>query len=157
MTTRKLRLGPLPKTESTKLTFACPASLKADLDRYATLHAQTGRCHGANSAHARSLHGRRSGIQEGRRGQGRAAEAKLMMPVSAGGHPSNAQPKAARSSFWRTATDWAMKTKRGYRLQATAPDAARSGFLPRSSYVAPSPQRHSPARRPEVEPNPHPI
>lgn len=41
MTTRKLRLGPLPKTESTKLTFACPARLKADLDRYAALHAQT--------------------------------------------------------------------------------------------------------------------
>lgn len=41
MTTRKLRLGPLPKTESTKLTFACPAGLKADLDRYAALHAQT--------------------------------------------------------------------------------------------------------------------
>lgn len=29
------------KTESIKLTFACPASLKADLDRYAQLHAQT--------------------------------------------------------------------------------------------------------------------
>lgn len=27
-TTKKLRLGPLPKTESVKLTFACPASLK---------------------------------------------------------------------------------------------------------------------------------
>ena len=40
-TTRKLRLGPLPKTESVKLTFACPASLKADLDRYAALHAQS--------------------------------------------------------------------------------------------------------------------
>lgn len=40
-TTRKLRLGPLPKTETVKLTFACPASLKADLDRYAALHAQT--------------------------------------------------------------------------------------------------------------------
>lgn len=39
-TTRKLRLGPLPKLESVKLTFACPASLKADLDRYAALHAQ---------------------------------------------------------------------------------------------------------------------
>lgn len=39
-TTKKLRLGPLPKTESIKLTFACPASLKADLDRYAALHAQ---------------------------------------------------------------------------------------------------------------------
>ncbi len=40
-TTRKLRLGPLPKTESIKLTFTCPAGLKADLDRYAALHAQT--------------------------------------------------------------------------------------------------------------------
>lgn len=40
-TTKKLRLGPLPKTENVKLTFACPASLKADLDRYASLHAQT--------------------------------------------------------------------------------------------------------------------
>lgn len=40
-TTRKLRLGPLPKTESTKVTFACPAGLKVDLDHYAALHAQT--------------------------------------------------------------------------------------------------------------------
>ena len=39
-TTKKLRLGPLPKTESVKMTFACPASLKADLERYAALHAQ---------------------------------------------------------------------------------------------------------------------
>jgi hypothetical protein len=39
--TKKLRLGPLPKTESVKLTFACPASLKADLDRYAAMHGQT--------------------------------------------------------------------------------------------------------------------
>ena len=39
-TTRKLRLGPLPRHEVTKLTFSCPASLKADLDRYAALHAQ---------------------------------------------------------------------------------------------------------------------
>ena len=37
---KKLRLGPLPRLVSTKLTFACPASLKADLDRYAALHAQ---------------------------------------------------------------------------------------------------------------------
>lgn len=40
-TTRKLRLGPLPKTENIKLTFACPATLKDDLDRYAAMHAQT--------------------------------------------------------------------------------------------------------------------
>jgi hypothetical protein len=40
-TLRKLRLGPLPKTESVKLAFTCTASLKAELDRYAALHAQT--------------------------------------------------------------------------------------------------------------------
>ena len=40
-TTKKLRLGPLPRQEVTKLTFACPANLKTDLDRYAALHAQT--------------------------------------------------------------------------------------------------------------------
>ena len=39
--TKKLRLGPLPRPESVKLNFACPASLKADLDRYAALYAQT--------------------------------------------------------------------------------------------------------------------
>lgn len=40
-TPKKLRLGPLPRHDTTKLTFACPASLKADLDRYAQLHSQT--------------------------------------------------------------------------------------------------------------------
>jgi hypothetical protein len=40
-TNRQLRLGPLPKTESVKLTFSCSAALKAELDRYAALHAQT--------------------------------------------------------------------------------------------------------------------
>ena len=39
--TRKLRPGPLPKTESTKLTFPCPANLKVDLDRFASMHAAT--------------------------------------------------------------------------------------------------------------------
>ena len=39
-TNRKLRLGPLPRLESTKLTFTCPASLKIQLDQYAALHAQ---------------------------------------------------------------------------------------------------------------------
>ncbi|NDP37801.1 MAG: DUF2274 domain-containing protein [Rhodoferax sp.] len=40
MSANKLRLGPLPRQEVTKLTFACPVSLKVDLDRYAALHAQ---------------------------------------------------------------------------------------------------------------------
>ncbi|WP_096663532.1 DUF2274 domain-containing protein [Polaromonas sp. AET17H-212] len=37
----KLRLGPLPKTETVKLTIALTVALKVDLERYAALHAQT--------------------------------------------------------------------------------------------------------------------
>lgn len=37
----KLRLGPLPRTETVKLTIALTVALKANLDRYAALHAQT--------------------------------------------------------------------------------------------------------------------
>jgi hypothetical protein len=40
-TPRKLRLGPLPRTESVRLSFTCSAGLKMELDRYAALHAQT--------------------------------------------------------------------------------------------------------------------
>ena len=36
--TQKLRLGPLPKTETVKLTITMPAAVKADLDRYAELY-----------------------------------------------------------------------------------------------------------------------
>lgn len=39
-TSKKPRLGSLPRHDMMKLTFACPVSLKADLDRYAALHAQ---------------------------------------------------------------------------------------------------------------------
>lgn len=37
----KLRLGPLPKTETVKLAIALPFALKVELDRYAELHART--------------------------------------------------------------------------------------------------------------------
>jgi len=36
----KLKLGPLPKTEVTKLTIALPVVLKSDLEHYAALHSQ---------------------------------------------------------------------------------------------------------------------
>ncbi len=36
----KLRLGPLPRTETVKLTIALTTALKADLERYAALHGQ---------------------------------------------------------------------------------------------------------------------
>lgn len=36
----KLRLGPLPRTETVKLTIAVSVELKAMLDRYADLHGQ---------------------------------------------------------------------------------------------------------------------
>lgn len=38
--TSKLRLGPLPKNETVKLTITLTSTLKADLERYAALHAQ---------------------------------------------------------------------------------------------------------------------
>ncbi len=37
----KLRLGPLPRHETVRLTIALTAALKVDLERYAALHAQT--------------------------------------------------------------------------------------------------------------------
>lgn len=40
ISTSKLRLGPLPKTETVKLTITLTVTLKADLERYAALHAQ---------------------------------------------------------------------------------------------------------------------
>ncbi|MCD6707316.1 MAG: DUF2274 domain-containing protein [Thiobacillus sp.] len=41
MSTNKLRLGPLPKSETIKLTISLSTNLKTMLDRYAALHAQT--------------------------------------------------------------------------------------------------------------------
>lgn len=40
MSASKLRLGPLPKTETVKLTVSLSVELKAMLDRYAALLAQ---------------------------------------------------------------------------------------------------------------------
>ncbi len=87
--------------ESVKLTFACPASLKADLDRYAALHAQTyGEAVDADEADPHMLEAFMAGIGDSGRGararprrRSRADEAGFP-----GSHPSNAQPKAARSS-----------------------------------------------------------
>lgn len=40
MSMNKLRLGPLPKAETIKLTVILPAELKQRLERYAQLHSQ---------------------------------------------------------------------------------------------------------------------
>ncbi|MDP1649663.1 MAG: DUF2274 domain-containing protein [Rubrivivax sp.] len=40
MSAPKLRLGPLPRTETVKLTVTLSIELKTMLDRYADLHAQ---------------------------------------------------------------------------------------------------------------------
>ena len=37
----KLRLGPLPSTDTVKLAITVPVGLKAQLDRYAALHSET--------------------------------------------------------------------------------------------------------------------
>lgn len=41
MSEAKLRLGPLPKASTVKLTITMPEDLKAMLDRYAAQHSQT--------------------------------------------------------------------------------------------------------------------
>jgi hypothetical protein len=70
-TAKKLRLGPLPKLESTKLTFVCPASLKADLDKYAALHAQAyGEAVDAATLIPHMLEAFMAGDREFRRGRG---------------------------------------------------------------------------------------
>ncbi len=66
---KKLRLGPLPKTESVKLTFACPASLNADLDHDTVDAAHPGLrrnsgCGDVDSEYARCIHGGESRVQE---------------------------------------------------------------------------------------------
>jgi hypothetical protein len=37
----RLRLGPLPSTDTLKLTITVPVGLKTQLDRYAALHSET--------------------------------------------------------------------------------------------------------------------
>ena len=37
---RRLRLGPLPKTETVKLSFTCTIALRAELERYAEIHSR---------------------------------------------------------------------------------------------------------------------
>jgi len=79
MTTRKLRLGPLPKAESTKLTFTCPASLKATLDRYAALHAQT---YGESVDAATLIPHMLEAFMAGDRGFRRGRKSSIMQPVT---------------------------------------------------------------------------
>jgi hypothetical protein len=38
---KTLRLGPLPKIDTVKLTITLPAEVRAELERYAALHAET--------------------------------------------------------------------------------------------------------------------
>ena len=96
-TTKKLRLGPLPKTESVKLTFACPASL-AD---YASLHAQAyGEAVDAEKLIPHMLEAFMAGIGDSGRARRPGARHRSRHDgVTYQRHPSNAQPPAARSSF----------------------------------------------------------
>ena len=70
--TAKLRLGPIPKTDTVKLTITLQAALKADLDRYAELHAQdvgrASRRGDAHPAYARNLHRARPRISQSQSG-----------------------------------------------------------------------------------------
>ncbi len=94
-TTKKLRLGPLPKTESTKLTFVCPTSLKVDLDRYAALHAQA---YGEAVDAATLIPHMLEAFMAGDRGFRKGTATRSTPPNSTASIERAAQ--AARSSFW---------------------------------------------------------
>ena len=73
-TPKRLRLGPLPSSSSVKMTIVCPTTLKADLDRYASLHAQAyGEVVDAEKliVHAGGIHGWRQGFPAASQGVGR--------------------------------------------------------------------------------------
>lgn len=151
-TTRKLRLGPLLKTESVNGTFSCPASLKADLDRYAALHAQGvwrgRRCGNADPAHAGGLHRRGSRILERNDGQGDATAATLTMRM----YPlpptvTKAQPKGCAFVLGHE------RHRQGYDEAAPLLAAVPLGFPPRSAYVAPGSKKRQELAEAEIWPN----
>jgi len=72
-TTRKLRLGRLPTTQIVKMTFACPASLKAELERYAAQHAQHAQTYGESVDAATLIPHMLEAFMAGDRGVRRAA------------------------------------------------------------------------------------
>ena len=141
-TTKKLRLGPLPKTESVKLTFACPASLKTDLDRYAALHAQAyGEAVDAATLIPHMLEAFMAGIGDSGRGrQGYPAEAELTMrtPLPSAHDESAACGLRFRFERWLA-----------YDGGATLPAPPLLGLLPRSAYAAPSSKRGKSTPRPK--------
>ncbi len=102
-TTKKLRLGPLPKTESTKLTFVCPTSLKVDLDRYAALHAQAyGEAVDAATLIPHMLEAFMAGIEDSGRARRPAAHHRSRHDCTACYSTASIEraAQAARSSFW---------------------------------------------------------
>lgn len=95
--------GPQPKTENVKLTFICPVSLKADLDRYAALRAQTcGEAVDAEKLIPHMLEAFMAGDRGFRKGHDdpeRAIEAGMMVSRIIQRHPLSELPQAARFSF----------------------------------------------------------
>lgn len=77
-----LRLGRLPKSDSVKLTFVCPVSLKEDLDRYAQLHAQI---HGDEVDSAMLIPHMLAAFMERDRGFKRGVRQPKTRPRSSGG------------------------------------------------------------------------
>ncbi|MGH8856415.1 MAG: DUF2274 domain-containing protein [Polaromonas sp.] len=80
MSATKLRLGPLPKATTVKLTVTMPADLKEALDQYAALHSQL---HGQH-ADAASLipHMLRAFIERDRGFRVRRSPVKAATPVA---------------------------------------------------------------------------
>ncbi len=97
--TEKLRLGPLPRSEVVRLTVVLPASVKADLDRYAELFGAT---YGEAIEAVTLVPHMLAAFMERDRGFRKARQAGDAMP---GTTSSSASMRAATSSTSETAGD----------------------------------------------------
>jgi len=95
----KLRLGPLPRTDSVRLTIALPATVKVDLERYAELY---GAAYGEAVDAAALVPHMLAAFMERDRGFRKARQASNTAPAT---NLDSASISAASSSTIETAGD----------------------------------------------------
>ena len=109
-----------------------PGKPESRLDRYASLHAQAyGEAVDAEKLIPHMLEAFMAGIGDSGRARRPGARHRSRHDgVTYQRHPSNAQPPAARSSFWMPPSLWAMMTRQARRSSAIQHDTVRCGFSP---------------------------
>ena len=133
------------------LTYTRPKSRPRPLRRAARAGVwRSRRCREVDPAHAGGVHGGGSGIQEGRGDPKRAIEADMMASHANVIYRTRSLGLRVLHSGCRQVIG-AMMVRQARRSSAIPHASARSGFLSRRSYVAPSPRGRTSAKRPKNE------